>query len=318
MDLLDLPENPVPADATVVPIVAEDGVRLRAARFSAAPRARPAGTVCLFQGRGEQIEKYFAVVERLQRRGFCVATLDWRGQGGSQRLTRNPRKGHVRDFRHYERDLEAFRRLLALPDCPPPFFGLGHSLGGHVLLRAAPRLRPWLQRMVLSAPFLDFGPTPMGRTTIRRLSGVLRLAGFGRAFIPGPLRRYAVVTGFEDNPLTSDPERFSTMMAIGRVRPDLAIGAPTIGWTNAAARSIEALEDDGFPASVAVPALLVNAGADRVVSTLAVERMARRLRGAAYVLIPGARHELMMERDVYAGQFWAAFDAFVPGAGPLE
>jgi lysophospholipase len=35
------------------------------------------------------------------------------------------------------------------------------------------------------------------------------------------------------------------------------------------------------------------------------------------VLIPGARHELMMERDVYAGQFWAAFDAFVPGAGPL-
>jgi lysophospholipase len=277
---------------------------------------KPVGTVCLFHGRGEQIEKYFAAIERLQRRGFCVATFDWRGQGGSQRLARNPRKGHVRDFQHYERDIDAFRRLLALPDCPPPFFGLGHSLGGHVLLRASPGLRPWIQRMVLASPFLDFGPTPIGRVTIRRLSGTLRLFGLGRVYIPGPLRRYAVATGFDHNPLTSDPERFSTMMAIGRARPDLAVGAPTIGWTNAAARSIEVLDDDRFAATVPIPSLLVNAGADRVVSMQAVERMARRLRGAAYVLVPGARHELMMERDAFAAQFWAAFDAFVPGSGP--
>jgi lysophospholipase len=31
------------------------------------------------------------------------------------------------------------------------------------------------------------------------------------------------------------------------------------------------------------------------------------------LLIPGAQHELLMEQDVYRQQFWAAFDAFVPG-----
>jgi lysophospholipase len=68
---------------------------------------------------------------------------------------------------------------------------------------------------------------------------------------------------------------------------------------------------------VTIPVLLVNAGADSVVSVRAVERMARRLRGASYVLVAGARHELMMERDIFAAQFWAAFDAFVPGGGPV-
>jgi alpha-beta hydrolase superfamily lysophospholipase len=38
------------------------------------------------------------------------------------------------------------------------------------------------------------------------------------------------------------------------------------------------------------------------------------LRAGALVTIPGARHEMMMERDVYRSQFWAAFDAFVPGS----
>ena len=66
--------------------------------------------------------------------------------------------------------------------------------------------------------------------------------------------------------------------------------------------------------AVPAPVMLVNSGADTVVSRLAIETMARRLRNPAYVLIHGARHEVMMEREVYAAQFWAAFDAFIPGS----
>jgi lysophospholipase len=32
------------------------------------------------------------------------------------------------------------------------------------------------------------------------------------------------------------------------------------------------------------------------------------------VVIVGAQHELMMERDAFREQFWAAFDAFIPGS----
>jgi len=39
-----------------------------------------------------------------------------------------------------------------------------------------------------------------------------------------------------------------------------------------------------------------------------------RLRAGSHLVIPGARHELLMEQDRYREQFWAAFDAFVPGS----
>ena len=56
-----------------------------------------------------------------------------------------------------------------------------------------------------------------------------------------------------------------------------------------------------------------NAGRDQVVSTAAIEDLAVRLRAGSHLIVAGARHELMMEQDRYRAQFWAAFDAFVPG-----
>ena len=134
-------------------IIARDGVRLRFARFM--PEGKAKGTVALFSGRCEFIEKYFEVVRELRSRGFAVALLDWRGQGGSQRLLRNRLKGHVTRFSDYLLDLEAFAREVLLPDCPPPHFALAHSMGGAVMLRIAHAGKRWFDRMVLSAPMID-------------------------------------------------------------------------------------------------------------------------------------------------------------------
>ena len=51
----------------------------------------------------------------------------------------------------------------------------------------------------------------------------------------------------------------------------------------------------------------------RIVSTPAIGQFAMRLRAGSHLVIPGARHEILMEQDRYREQFWAAFDAFVPG-----
>ena len=96
-------------------------MQLRYARWRPTAR-RSQGTVCLFQGRARAIEKYFETIGDLRRRGFAVATFDWRGQGGSERRLRNPRKGHVDSFAEYDRDLDAFMQQVALPDCPPPHY----------------------------------------------------------------------------------------------------------------------------------------------------------------------------------------------------
>jgi lysophospholipase len=58
---------------------------------------------------------------------------------------------------------------------------------------------------------------------------------------------------------------------------------------------------------------VIGAGADRVVSAPALERFATRLKVGRLITIPDAQHEILVERDHIRAQFWAAFDAFIPG-----
>ena len=125
MTLVSIPANPVPDDTVAGTLKTKDGVTLRYARFAPPPGRK--GTVCIFQGRAEFIEKYFETVRDMRARGFAVAILDWRGQGGSQRMLSDPLKGHVRSFTEYEIDAETFMREVVLPDCPPPHYAIAHS-----------------------------------------------------------------------------------------------------------------------------------------------------------------------------------------------
>src|SRR3990172_2510200 len=91
VQLVSIPANPIPESALAGALRTPDGVALRFARWPAPPGRK--GTVCLFHGRAEFIEKYFECVRELQARGFAVATLDWRGQGLSDRALADTRKG---------------------------------------------------------------------------------------------------------------------------------------------------------------------------------------------------------------------------------
>ena len=68
MDLVALAKNPAPSGATTGILKSPSGMRLRYARWEATRPPRR-GTVCVFHGRGEFIEKYFEVVADLRRRG---------------------------------------------------------------------------------------------------------------------------------------------------------------------------------------------------------------------------------------------------------
>src|SRR6201995_2743336 len=141
MKLVSIPANPVPDNFVTGTLKAPDGVNLRFARWL--PPAGRKGTVVLLQGRAEWIEKYFETVRDLRARGFAVATLDWRGQGLSDRALANRQKGYVRSFSDYGVDLATFIHQVVLPDCPPPLFALAHSMGASVLLRAAYQGQRW-------------------------------------------------------------------------------------------------------------------------------------------------------------------------------
>jgi lysophospholipase len=314
MALHGIVSNPVPEGAVSGMLTTSDGVGVRFARWT--PLARRRGTVCLFGGRAEFIEKYFEVITELRQRGFAVATLDWRGQGGSARRLADPRKGHVDSFDEYQRDLEIFIRSVVLPDCPPPIFALGHSMGASILLEAARLGHRWFDRMVLTAPMIDLSELPY----FGMARGVARWAvrlGFGQAYVPGGGRRAVTAEPFYDNPVTSDLARFERSAAIVQAAPELALGSPTIGWINAAFDVMHRFADPTYSLALRQPLLIVAAGRDRVVSTMAIEKFSMYLRAGAHLIIPASRHEILMERNAIRSQFWAAFDAFVPGTPAL-
>jgi lysophospholipase len=310
MTLISIPANPVPEDVVSGTLKTPDGVSLRYARW--APPAGRKGTVCLFQGRAEFIEKYFETVRDLRARGFAVATLDWRGQGLSQRALSNPRKGYVRDFADYGVDLEAFVREIVLPDCPPPVFALAHSMGATVLLRAAYQGHRWFDRMVLLAPMIAL--PGMRRTMATRAAvKIMRLLGLGGSYVPGGDATVMMRRPFIGNLLTSDPVRYARNMAVLEAEPALATSWPTVNWADAAFRVMREFANPGYPAKIRQPMLVVAAGYDGIVSTPAIDEFAIRLRGGSHLIVPGARHELLQEQDRYRMQVLAAFDAFVPG-----
>jgi lysophospholipase len=311
MNLVSIPANPVPEGAVSGMLKTPDGVSIRFARWPPPPRRK--GTVCVFQGRTEFIEKYFEVARELHARGFAVASLDWRGQGRSARALADSRKGHVTSFAKYAIDLDTFMREVVLPDCPPPLFALANSMGAVVLIRAAAQGRHWFDRLVLCAPMIRLANFRL-LAVAPVLARTMRIAGFGRAYVPGGGPIGSSTMPFPGNPVTSDPVRHARTAAIIEAAPELALGAPTVAWLDSAFRVMAELSHPLFPAKLRQPMLIVGCGQDRLVSTAAIEDFGSRLRVGSHLIVPGAMHEVLMEQDAFRAQFWAAFDAYVPGS----
>lgn len=316
MQLTSLYKNPIPEGASIGKVEVDKRVFLRYALWSPTTEY-VRGTVVLVQGRSEFIEKYFETVSDLRRRGFWVATFDWRGQGGSSRDLKNKNKGHIWDFGQYDNDLHCFMRQVVFPDCPAPYFALGHSMGAHILLRHAGMGLCQFDRMVLSAPMLRLSPELLGMPT-EVLTVAVTLAswcGLGETYVYGGTDKNMNQKGFKRNKLTRDAERFDRNKTTIEAAQNLNIGSPTYAWLLAALRSTSMVMQPSFASAVKIPILLVGAGSDRIVSNIATREFAERLKNGSNIIIPNSRHEILQESTSIREQFWAGFDAFLPGEG---
>ncbi len=316
MQLVETVSNTIPEGVQVMRITARDGAPLRVA-FWPARSETPRGTICIMQGRAEFIEKYCETVEDMLARGFAVVTFDWRGQGRSYRALREAKKGHIGSFRHFHRDLRAISERVLERLCPRPFFGLAHSMGGAIALDMARRGLAPFERMVLSAPMLGIARLGSPRRTAM-MTRLLAGLGFGRLWIPGGGATSQSTRPFDGNLLTSDPVRYARNADLAAALGDGAIGEPTIGWVAAAFRLMAQLQEPRAALDIRIPTLILAAGADEIVDTRATERFGQGLKGGGVIVIPGARHEILMERDAIREQFLAAFDAFIPGTHARE
>lgn len=288
------------------------GARLRAARF--APEGAKRGTVMLLTGQSEFIEKYFEVIGDLTRRGFAVAAMDWRGQGGSDRPLPDPMKIYVGDFAEYDADVAALLDQLVRPMLAPGEkpIAMAHSMGGHILLRTLARMPKEFSLAVITAPMVSIRmPVP---SFVPRWLAALMARRRAKYFAWGIEGRDPLKLAFDKQIVTSDPVRYARTQAVLAGHPSLRVGGPTWGWLAAATRAIAALP--AMAKAITLPVLICDVGNDLVCDSKASARFAARLPDCTHRMVAGSRHEILMERDIFRDQFWAAFDSFLNNKHP--
>jgi lysophospholipase len=301
------------ADQDFRPFLVTAGtVRLRTARFDA---DHPRAVCLLLGGQTEFIEKYFEVIDELRGRGFSVVTFDWRGQGGSDRLLPDARKAHIENFAAYDQDLDAVIRAVVQP-MNLPSIAVAHSMGGNILLRRLHDVPGEFTAAVLCAPMLGINPRGTPWWVVEKIARYLNRNAPSTKFVWGIAARDHLTLPFALQIVTSDPVRYARNQALLVTNPDLRLNGPTWGWLAAAMRSMALMRGAGYAETITTRALLFGAGRDRVCETPAIASFAARMPDAGFIKIADAEHEILMERDVLRGQFWAAFDDFIKKSAP--
>ncbi len=303
-DFIRIPSNPVPEGAEVFDIDTADGAKIRAALF---PVENARGCVTLLNGRCEFIEKYFEVIEDLRKRGFSVATMDWRGQGLSSRLLPVSEKGHINDFNTFKSDLRIFFEDHVQPRFHGPHILMTHSMGGMPALSLLADSYDKFSRAVLCAPMTRFFASAPMRIYTRTMAGALCNLGASRQSIAG-VKEHSLK--FEGNILTSDPQRHERFRELQAAAPNACILAPTYGWLNAAIKAVDDIHNPERLANIKTPVLIISAENDSLIDSKDHGELAAASSAIDCVTVKGALHEILMERDEIRDQYWTAFDEF--------
>ncbi|MDO5630516.1 MAG: alpha/beta hydrolase [Paracoccus sp. (in: a-proteobacteria)] len=281
---------------------ADDGIRLRLAIWN---EPATAGTVLLFPGRTEYIEKYAPVAAELAARGYATLAIDWRGQGLADRLLPNSRAGHVGAFADYQRDVAEMIAAATDLGLPRPWHLLAHSMGGCIGLAALMNNLP-VASAVFSAPMwgINLGQIPRGMALgLSYLAGRL---GRGGQAAPGSGTAagcYVLDESFSANLLTSDVGGWCRLLQEAAAWPELTLGGASFDWLSGALNECSRLA--ALP-SPQLPMLTSLGGAEKIVSAQAIRDRCARWSGAQLLETPGARHDIMIETAPRRDRFLTA------------
>ena len=299
-----------PAGGTAHWLTTADSKRIRVGHWL--PEGEAQGTVMLFPGRTEYIEKYGDSASEFVKRGFAMLAVDWRGQGLADRLLGDPRVGHVNDFTDYQLDVCATLDLAQKLDLPRPWHVVGHSMGGAIGLRAVLQTESFAA-CAFTGPMWGIFFSPVMKPLSRLTAYWGPRIGLGEKTPPTTsLESYVCAQPFDGNVLTRDPEMYEMMQDQLAAYPALGLGAPSTIWLREALDECAWLMDQPAPD---IPCLTFLGSHEQIVDRKAIrQRMADWPRGTL-VEIPDGEHEVLMEAPDVRGPVFDQLAAHFKDAG---
>ncbi len=293
---------------------AEDGWPLRVFDW---PQSGPAarGSILFQPGRGDIIEKYLETLAHWHDQGWAISGFDWRGQSGSGRLLDDPHIGHIDDFSTWIKDLGYFWNRWARTAVGPKIV-IGHSMGGHLVLRGLMENVIDPDAMILSAPMLGFETKIL---PVRWVAGAVSfLARFAPNRLAWPDNERPSRPGVQRRSfLTHDTARYEDELWWREHKPELVLGPPSLSWLSSAYASTRWIGAGRRPEGLRTPLLIVGTDGDKLVSPTIMRRFADRIPNAQIKMFGvDVAHEVLREIDVVRDEAIAEIDRFLNEAAP--
>ena len=301
--------HPAPLDGAAYWAHAGDGTRIRVGVWQ--PQ-KAQGTILLFPGRTEYVEKYALAAGELAERGFATIAIDWRGQGLADRMLDDERIGHVNLFQDYQLDVQAVMTIVRALGLPEPLFLLGHSMGGCIGLRALHEGLP-VVAAAFTGPMWGIRISPHLRPVAWALGRMMPAIGQGHRLPPGRIvDSYVMTAPFDDNLLTTDRDMYDMMRQHLRAHPELSLGGPSFVWLREALD--EMLELSRVPAP-RIPCDTFLGTNERIVHPGRIHARMDSWEDGQLHLVQDGEHEVLMEgADVRKGIFDTMTNRFADAA----
>jgi lysophospholipase len=286
----------IPSSAKEGTWVAADGWELR--RLDLPARGdKPRGSVLFMTGRADFYEKYLETFDDFRAAGWNVTTVDWRGQGGSGRCGPHQYVGHIDDFSTWVADLGALFEQWRTKT-KGPHIVVGHSMGGHLVMRALTENVINPDATILSAPML--APAGGGMPPWAAQLAAKFMCWTGRAkrrawkgndkpLEPDLLRQRL---------LTHDADRYSDEFFWFSERSYLRLGPASWRWVERAYSSARKLGNPFHLRKVESPVLFLVTSVDELVDNAKIEMVHQILpRSEIKMFGEECAHEIFREVD---------------------
>lgn len=298
-----------PDDGAAFWLRTADGPRIRVGLWH---RAATKGTVLLFPGRTEYVEKYGRAARDFAARGYATFAVDWRGQGLADRLTGDTMAGHVHHFIDYQQDVAAMTEAAQALDLPRPWHLLAHSMGGCIGLRAVMAGLD-VRSVAFSAPMWGIQMGAALRPFAWSLGWGARRLCLDHVYAPSTgAEHYVLSEPFETNKLTNDREMWGYMARQLEAHPELGIGGPSLRWLHEALMEMRALARRPSPA---LPCCTILGSDEEIVDPRRIHDRMAHWPGGRLEIVPGGRHETLMDTPAMRARLFSLICDFYDSAG---
>lgn len=268
------------------------GVSGKQVHFHALKESHKTALIIL-PGRTEPTRKYAELVYDLRELSVDIFLWDPPGQGFSERLLEDPQKGYIESFKDYARDfnqfykneLSGYRNVVIV----------AHSMGAAISLNFAANYSHKIKAMVLSSPMMQLKTNGMPETFALIAARTLSLIGKKKDYVPGggPFKK---PTPYQENRVTSSPNRYQLARTVDREDPKLYMGSATNNWllqaiklTHQIKRQRKKLKD--------IPLLFFQAGLDEFSKDKRQRKFCQKHGNCTLVRFEKSKHEMFQERD---------------------